>query len=152
MTRLRRLLPRPAAEDGSAVVEFVFLAVLLLVPLVYLLLAAFQVQRAAYAASAAAREAGRGFVTAASGADAELRARAAADVALRDHGLDADSVGLSVTCSARPCLTPGAAVTVRIDTSVPLPLVPALLGRPAASVAVHAEHREVVDVYAASRP
>lgn len=143
----------PAARDeGSAPIEFVFLAVLLLVPLVYVLLAAFEVQRAAYAASAAAREAGRGFVTSGSGGDAELRAQAAADVALRDHGLDAGSVRLTLACSARPCLTPGAAVTVRVEAAVPLPLVPALLGRPVASVAVHAEHREVVDVYAAGRP
>lgn len=143
---------RARGDDGSAPVEFVFLAVLLLVPLVYLLLAVFAVQRAAYALSAAAREAGRGFVTGVDGLEAELRAQAAADVALRDHGLNAGDVRLTLDCSARPCLTPGAAVTVRVDADVALPLVPALLGRPAASVAVHAEHREVVDTFAAVRP
>ena len=50
-------------DDGNAIVEFVYLAVLLMVPLVYVLLTVFQVQRAAFAASSAAREAGRVFVT-----------------------------------------------------------------------------------------
>lgn len=136
-------------DDGSAAIEFVFLAVLLLVPLVYLLLAVFEVQRAAYAVSTAAREAGRGFVTAGDGFDAEQRAAAAADVALRDHGLDGGDVRLSTRCSARPCLVPGSTVTIRIDAAVPLPFIPAVLGRPAATVAVHAEHVEVVDVFAA---
>lgn len=43
-------------------VEFTLLAVVLVVPLAYLVLALFEVQRAAFATSAAAREAGRVFV------------------------------------------------------------------------------------------
>ena len=45
-------------ESGTALVEFVWLAILLIVPLLYIVLAAFETQRAAYAASAAARSAG----------------------------------------------------------------------------------------------
>jgi Flp pilus assembly protein TadG len=146
MSRLR------AEDQGTAVLEFVFLAVLLLVPLVYVLLAAFEVQRAAYALSAAAREAGRGYLTAPSADGAAARATAAVDVALRDHGLAADDVTMTVDCAADPCLTPGATVTVRLATTVPLPFVPALLGRPVAGVAVHADHTEVVDAYRAERP
>lgn len=146
MSRLR------ADDKGTAVLEFVFLAVVLLVPLVYVLLAAFQVQRAAYALSAAAREAGRGYLTAPSADVAAGRAMAAVEVALRDHGLAADDVAVTVGCAADPCLTPGATVTVRLATTVPLPFVPALLGRPAAGIAVHAEHAEVVDAYRAGRP
>ncbi len=143
---------RQPHDEGTAVLEFVFLALLLLVPLVYLLLAAFAVQRAAYAISAAAREAGRGYLTAPSAEAADARALAALDVALRDHGLQADDVVLAVDCSAEPCLTPGATVTVRLRTTVPLPFVPALLGRPAAGIPVSAEHAEVVDAYRAGRP
>jgi Flp pilus assembly protein TadG len=52
-----------AGEDsGNAIVEFVYLAVLLMVPLVYLLLTIFRVQGAAYALSSATREAGRVYV------------------------------------------------------------------------------------------
>ena len=42
-------------EGGSAVVEFVFLAVLLMVPLFYLVMTLSRVQAGAYAASTAAR-------------------------------------------------------------------------------------------------
>ena len=46
-------------DGGNAIIEFVYLAVLLMVPLVYVLLTVFRVQGAAYAVSSAAREAGR---------------------------------------------------------------------------------------------
>ena len=39
-------------DDGTALVEFVWLSLVLLVPLLYVLLAVFEVQRTAYAASA----------------------------------------------------------------------------------------------------
>ena len=48
-----------ANEDGSAAVEFVFLGVLLLIPLVYLILTAGQVQGAAYAMVGAAEHAAK---------------------------------------------------------------------------------------------
>lgn len=48
-----------ARERGNALVEFTWLAVLLMIPLVYLMLTVFQVQKAAYAMEAASREAGR---------------------------------------------------------------------------------------------
>ena len=48
--RLRRARE---AEDGTALVEVTWLALLLLVPLVYLLVAAFDVQRASFGVSAA---------------------------------------------------------------------------------------------------
>ena len=46
-------------------VEFVFLAVLVMVPLFYLVMTLSRLQAGAYAASTAAREAGRAYVTAA---------------------------------------------------------------------------------------
>lgn len=138
-------------DKGSAVVEFVFLAVLLLVPLVYVLLAVFSVQRAAYAVTAAAREAGRAYVTA-TGPDpeAEARARRAAEVALADHGLRLADAGATFACDRRPCLSPGGRLTVRIATRVPLPFLGALPGAPA-SVGVDAEHLAVVDRYRSLR-
>ena len=50
------------SERGSAIVEFHFLGLLLLVPLIYILLAVLDVQRASYAVTQAAREAGRIYV------------------------------------------------------------------------------------------
>lgn len=68
-------------DDGNATVEFVALAVVLMVPLVHVLLAVFAVQRAAFAVSQAAREAGRAYAVT---TDADA-ARDAADLALADQ-------------------------------------------------------------------
>jgi len=138
------------AERGAAMVEFTFLAVLLLVPLAYIVVAAFTVQKAAFAVTAATREAGRAFVTADSAATADGRARAAADLAMRDQGLALPDGALRITCGGGECLTPGTAVTVDLEYAVSLPLVPhALGGRPLASIRVHGHHVEVVDPYRA---
>ena len=74
-------------EGGSAIVEFVWLALLMMVPLVYILLAVFDTQRASFATSAAARSAGRAFVTAPDSTSAHARARAAARLAMTDQGI-----------------------------------------------------------------
>lgn len=144
MTRRARL---PRGDAGNAMVEFTFLGVLLFVPLVYVVLAVFDVQRASYGASEAVREAGRAYVSGTSTADAEQRAEDAARVALADQGLELGQGQLTVTCSADPCLTPGATVTVRVELQVALPWVPVLGDRPAAAVAVSARHDAVVDAF-----
>lgn len=143
---------RAAADEGSATVEFALFSLLMLVPFSYVLLTVFDVQRAAYGSTEAARAAGRAFVTSGSSADARQRADAAIGLALHDQGLSADGLEVRVTCSANPCLSPGATVTVTIDDRVSLPWVPALLGRPAATVAVHAVHVQTVDRYRPLRP
>lgn len=140
-------------DSGNALVEFVLLVVLLVVPLTYLLLAVFEVQRASYAASSAAREGGRLFVTAPTTADGELRARQAAAVTLADHGLGLQSDELTVSCSADPCLTPGATVRVQFHTQVALPLVPGFIADLVpVTVSVQAEHTQTVDKYVPLRP
>lgn len=144
MRRLR------SGEDGAAMVEFTFLAVLLLVPLAYVVVAAFTVQKAAFAVTAATREAGRAYVTADGDSTADARARAAADLAMRDQGLVLPDGALRITCGGGECLAPGTAVTVDLEYAVSLPLVPhALGGRPLASIRVHGHHVELVDPYRA---
>lgn len=138
-------------DDGSAMVEFTWLALLLLVPLVYVMLAAFEVQRTAYAVTNAAREAGRAFVTAPSLAQAYARADAAVELAMIDQGAPLDTVTSTITCGSDPCLTPGGRVTVVVEAQVPLPFVPDLLDRSVASVSVDARHDAVVDSYAEER-
>ncbi len=145
-------LPTARRDDGSATVEFALFSMLMLVPFTYVLLTVFQVQRVAYGITEASRAAGRAYVTAASGADAELRAEQALQLALRDQGLAVGTAIMRIVCSAQPCLTPGATITVVVDEQVPLPWVPAWLGRPAASVDVRAVHVETVDRYRAVRP
>jgi len=139
-------------EEGSATVEFVLFAMLLLVPLTYVLLVAFDVQRAAYGTTQAAREAARAFVTSPSSVQSRERAQAAVMLALGDQGLDTHSAQVTIDCTANPCLTPGATVIVRVEDVVTLPWVPSVLGRPAATVLVRAAHAESVDVYSSARP
>ena len=132
-------------DDGNAIVEFVYLAILMMIPLTYLLLTVFRVQGAAYAVSSATREAGRVFVTSDSG-DADARATAAAAMVMADSGLELDARQLSIRCSARPCLTPGANVEVTIGYDVALPFLPRFLdGALPASIHVQGRHLEVVD-------
>ncbi|MDX6285720.1 MAG: hypothetical protein QOG53_1205 [Frankiales bacterium] len=145
MTRLRSW--RPRGDDGNAMIEFAYLGVLLLVPLVYVLLTALQVQRSAYAVTAATREAGRVFVAHGANEAAYDDAFAAARIAMRDQGLDLEPGQLVITCQFSNCATAGATVHVRIDRSVPLPLVPAF-GQSSPSIAVHGRHDAVVDCFA----
>ena len=136
-------------DAGSAVVEFLLLAVILVVPFVYAVIALFGVERAAFAVTAAAREGGRAYITAQSGDAAVRRAEATADLVLADHGLGRAPV--RVACGADPCLTPGARVWFDLTVAVPVPLVPHLRGRAPASIRVHVRHVEVVDRFREQR-
>ena len=51
-----------SGERGSALVEFTWIGLLLLLPLVYVIVTVFTVQRSAYGATEAARSAGRAFI------------------------------------------------------------------------------------------
>ena len=85
---LARVGWKAPAERGSAVVEFVFLAVLLMVPLFYLVMVLARLQAGAYAVSGAAREAGRAYTTARVPAQAPARAEAAAESPSATRGFD----------------------------------------------------------------
>jgi Flp pilus assembly protein TadG len=133
-------------ERGSAIVEFHFLGILLLVPLVYVMLAVLDVQRASYGVTQAAREAGRIYVATGD----ETAARMAAQVALADQGLAAESAEITVRCSAAPCYQPGAEVTVTVGSTVNLPFLPDVLaGAVNAAIPVEAMHSSVVDRFRA---
>lgn len=128
-------------ERGSAPVEFVWLTVLLLVPFVYVMVALFDAQRAAFGVSSASKAAARAYVQAPDTATAVDRARRAAAVALADQRVDADVV---VTCLPTPdaCLQPGSSVRVSVRTVQPLPLTPSALGERIGGIAVDSDHTE----------
>jgi Flp pilus assembly protein TadG len=133
-------------DTGNAIVEFVYLAVLLMVPLVYVLLTVFRVQGAAYAVSSAAREAGRVYATSDSLEGAGQRAFTAASIVMRDSRLQLAADELRISCSSTPCLEPGSRVDVVIAYDVSLPLLPRLFdGRAPATVRVTSRHLEVID-------
>ena len=82
MSRFRSRLGLFDAERGSALVEFVFVAVVVFVPLVYLVAGFSAVQRGVFASTAAAREAGRAIGTAPDPVTGQVRAERAAQLAV----------------------------------------------------------------------
>jgi len=129
-------LPRSARDDaGSAVVEFTFLAVLVMVPLVYLVVAVAAVQRASTAVGEAARAGGRALATADTVEQGLDRARTAIRIAVQDANLPADQARLQIVAPDSSCdgpqviptLAPGDEYAVCVVLRVALPAVPSYL-------------------------
>ncbi len=145
-------MKRPVGDDGNALVEFVYLSLLVLIPLFYLLLAVFQVQGAAFAVTEASRQAGRAFVRADTADEGYARAARVVQLALQDQGVRG-SVAPSFRCDPSPCdLTGGQRVETRVSYTVSLPFVGSLFGHGRAGVPVTGSHVEYVDRYTQSRP
>ena len=142
--RLARLRDR---ESGSAVVEFLGVALVLLIPTVYLIIALGRVQAATFAADGAARDAGRLIAQAETFEQGMADAALAVELAFADQGFDVDGPGaLEVTCQEDPCLSPGAYLHLEVATDVPLPLTPPLLDDAlGTTVRVEAEAMTAVD-------
>jgi Flp pilus assembly protein TadG len=141
-------------QRGTALVEVTWLSILLLVPLLYVVLSVFEVQRSAFAVDAATRAAGRAYTLAPSQAVAADRARAAAAVAMRDQGLDVAPGSMRLTCDPDPasCLSPGSVVRVRMVYQVDLPLMPDALGGDTPSIRVAADHLVPYGTFRETRP
>ncbi len=124
------------AEEGTASLEFVTAGLILLLPLVYLVLTMSALQAASLAVEGAARQAVRVYVQAPDTHSAEAEADRAIRFALADYGIDSSTASVSISCSpqASECLRRRAAVTISVEVSVGLPLVPSVLsaGGPAA--------------------
>lgn len=136
MTRRRR------GEDGSALVELSWLGILLLVPMLWIVVSVFEVQRGAFAVSGAARAAGRAYALAPSDAVGTARARAAARRALADQGIGAAPLDVQISCTPDPhdCHRGTSVITVVITSRVDLPLMPEILGGDAPSFALESTH------------
>ena len=148
----RRMSPRD--ESGTAIIEFVWLAILLLIPLLYVVLAVFDTQRTSYAASSAARSAGRAFITSPDEQSAYARARAAARLAFADQGIEGAPMRLVIRCDPHPdnCLSPGSVVVAEVDSSVDLPLMPDALGGNTPRISVQAVHQAPYGTFREDRP
>jgi Flp pilus assembly protein TadG len=132
---------RLRGDRGSALVEFTGLAVLLMVPLVYVLLTVFEVQRASFGVTEAARQAGRVYATADDPASGRARAAAAARLAMGDQGLEC---GACLT-SVRGSLEPDATVVANVRFFVELPLLGSFFRGDRGGVRVGATYVERVD-------
>ena len=129
-------------ERGSALVELSWLGLLLLVPMLWIVISVFEVQRGAFGVSAAARSAGRAYALAPNDAVGQARAEAAVRRALDDQGLEGQSFTLRVTCEPSPgsCHSGTSVITVHVATQVEVPVLPAVLGGDAPSFALDATH------------
>jgi hypothetical protein len=133
--------PRRRTEAGSAIVELVWLGLLLLIPITYIVVTAFEVQRGAFATSAAARAAGRAYALSDDDAQGRAQAEAVARRAFADQGIADAPRRLTVRCVPEDvCLSGGSVITVRIDSAIDLPLLPEALGGQRPEVAVDATH------------
>jgi Flp pilus assembly protein TadG len=133
MTWLRRRLGILREETGSALVEFVFIAIVVFVPLVYIVAGFSAVQRGVFASTAAAREAGRAIGTAPDAETGRQRALRAAQLAVEDQSVDATDVQVAyapagASCEAAggytPTLAPGEEFSVCVTVTVRIPMLP----------------------------
>jgi hypothetical protein len=133
---------RDRGEGGSALVELSWLGILLLVPMLWIVVSVFEVQRGAFAVSGAARAAGRAYALAPSDAVGRARAEAAAQRALADQGIGGAPLDVRITCTPYPqdCHRGTSVITVVIASRVDLPLMPEILGGDAPSFALDATH------------
>lgn len=135
-------------ERGSALIELTWLGILLLIPMIWILISVFEVQRGALELSSAARSAGRAYALAPNDALGMVRAQTAAERVLADQGHD-QGAAVTVTCTPFPhnCHAGISVITVRVETKVALPLLPAVLGGDAPSFALEASHAVPIGQY-----
>ena len=117
-------------QRGTALVELSWLGILLLLPMLWIVMSVFEVQRGAFGVSAAARAAARAYALAPDDASGLARAREAARVALEDQGLRDVAPEVGVTCTPYPgdCHQGSSVITVSVHSRVVLPLMPTALG------------------------
>ena len=117
-------------ERGSGLVEMAWLGLVLVLPLLWVVLSVFEVQRGSFGVSAAARAAARAYALAPDDRSGRRRAEAVARQALADQGVGDAPLRVRVTCTPYPgdCHRATSVITVRIDSAVTLPLLPDVLG------------------------
>ncbi|NYE35264.1 Flp pilus assembly protein TadG [Nocardioides cavernae] len=141
-------------DRGSALVELSWLAIILLVPLIWVVISVFEVQQGAFATSAAARAAGRAYALAPDDATGEARASAVVRQVLADQGTPGQRARVTVTCQAPgdDCHAGTSVITVRVDSGVELPFFPAILGKGAAVFSLDATHTVPIGQYVEAAP
>ncbi len=111
-------------ERGSAVVEFTFLALLLMVPLVYFIITMSQIQGGSFAVVGAADQGAKVYIAQPDAATAQAAAEQAVAIALADFGHPAEAARVETSCEPADCQAAGSTVTVTVRLAVPLPFLP----------------------------
>jgi hypothetical protein len=138
-------------ESGRASLEFLVFGIALVIPVMFFGMSLSSIQGATLAAQSASTHAARVFVHQPTLSDAAVIADRAALVALANHGFDSYS-RLERFCEPASCLSPGAAVTIRVSVEAPLfssNALPGILG--AETVTVSAQATRVVSRYGVPR-
>lgn len=124
------------ADEGRALIEVIFLAVLILIPTVYILITVLKIQSATFAVAQGARDAGRVIDSAPTTAVGVARAQEIARLALTDQNISADGMALrfvpvGADCATSPEIAPtlqaGAVYDVCVVAVVSLPGVPTVM-------------------------
>jgi Flp pilus assembly protein TadG len=105
-------------------VEFTFLSLLLMVPLVYFIITVGQIQAGSFAVVGAADQAAKVFVAQPDAASGRAAAEQAVLLALADYGYESANARLETSCQPADCTAAGSAVTTTVQLTVPLPFVP----------------------------
>lgn len=115
-------------DRGSASVEFIVAAVVLLVPLVALTVTTSEIAAASFAATSASRHGVRAFTRAESPAVGVARVESITALALADHGLTDINPRWEFECEPSFCARRGTLVRLTVHVDVPLRFIPALPG------------------------
>lgn len=126
----------PDGDEGRALIEVIFLAVLILIPTVYILVSFLRIQAATFAVSQGARDAGRVMDFAPTTAIGVARAEEIARLALTDQNIPTDGMDLRfvpvggdcvASAEVTPTLQAGAVYDVCVIAVVTLPGVPSVI-------------------------
>lgn len=117
-------------ESGSSIIEFLMLAVLLMIPTVYFLIGVSTVQAATYAGVGAADQAAKIYASGGeiSAGERAHRAELAARSVLQDYGIEASRASVSRSCPTGGCDAAGDVVAYDVEIRVPVPLVSGIGG------------------------
>lgn len=120
---------RRESERGSALVEVCWVGLILFIPITWIVISVFDVQRGAFALNGAARAAARAYALAPDDATGAARAQAVVDQTLADQGGKAQAGKVRISCTPFPhdCHAGTSMITIQIESAVELPFLPAIL-------------------------
>ncbi|MDN5743772.1 MAG: hypothetical protein L0H31_01465 [Nocardioidaceae bacterium] len=125
------------------------MSIVLILPLLWIVLSVFEVQRGSFGVSGAARAAARAYALAPNDVAGQRRAEEVARQALADQGLDEAPLRVQITCTPYPnnCHSGTSIITVHIASAVTLPLLPDVFGNGAPRFKLSAEQSVPIGQY-----